>query len=251
MFGRRRVLLGSSESALDIADNYFFSDVREPSGTTLVGSKASDINTIVGSVVPFSQSNDVSRATLSSNILQFRKASNIYYDYSGNLEDWTFMHDGTSWTVSLCLENLVSSGSGSIIETNTLTWGNTGVYFLLSSTGALEMLISRGVSGQPIVYTTTPANFLTPSTKENIVITFDASASVGTTAIRFYKSGVLFHSANLLRNSFDTGNAQIRPRLGGSIAGSAFSLNADLQGFTAYKRVLTSDEISLLDTYFS
>jgi len=113
----------------------------------------------------------------------------------GAASNWTFLHNGSSWTAE-CWFNVPSaslSNQYTLISTDAET-ANIGTTLTLNNTtaGDVRVVVYKGVSGQTAMNVTANSSSFTPNTWNHAAAVYNSSTSVGTV----YINGVAIASAS-------------------------------------------------------
>lgn len=241
--GYYRALMNLSGGLYPTDQLYYLFDSRNPLSYSLVGSNVSEMKSIDGDTLfYFQQSTDANRASLVGDQVVFSSAQSDIYKFSDNFA-LNFLSDGSSsWTWSMVIERDTIKRWVTFLDSTRFS-GN-GI-FIRSDNQEFQVQI-RG--GSPSTTQTVKVSGLIDDTKKRITVTFDNTATIGSTAIRIYEGTTEVGSGNLQNNDYRT--ASFGFALGNlESGGSTFGYNGEWEQLQIYKKILSSQELTLLNSY--
>ena len=238
-------------SPLDLANLRLFWDFRDTDSYTLSGADVISLHDLGGAAPDFTA---ISSPTISSGQLvltsdNFTTPSSSY---------WNFLHNGANWSIHLAVESNKAGGTfGGIFSNNGFS---TPVGFGLAFDGRTPNMTQTALlyitgSGTTVIsnFADSPANWFSQNVFTQNTLIYDyATATVGNDVAFFYKDGSLIGNSNLDSKTASATTASQPLLFGSDVTGGAASyFNAKITGIVITESLLSSGEISNLNTYFS
>lgn len=251
------------QTPADISGGKFWMDYDNPDSYTLDTGEVSLIHDLFGVANDFEQTTPANRASIVNGKLEMNGSE--FYNYTGALDYFNFMHNGSNWTwIAIAESNATETGTTDQdcwFANNQGTQSNPGFYILTLSDSTTPqsagVLIGRGVAG-PFTWVLRslseyPNVFSTTETMT--VINFDYSVNQGDPAMEFINTSEnpeLLGTADLFLKSAVATNPPNNVNFGRfTNLPDSFNLKANVGVVLFYDKVLNTDELNIIKSYYN
>ncbi len=231
----------------DLDNQKLFLDFRDTDSYTESGGKVTQLNDLYN-LSDFAQSDTASQATVTDGKLVFLGTQ----FYSGAPSYYSFLHNGSDWTIFWSIESNQNNTSGTLLANNGFS-SPVGFGLLLddrSSNGRNQQIRPRIVGTSGTIVNTGVNDTLTQDVLVNACLTYDfTNSTAGGKAGDIYKDGADIADYNNISKNASAADNTNNMRFGTDSGGGG--LVAKVRGLVITSDVWTTEEVAGITAYFS